>query len=174
MPKEASILQMCFLSRNYVGAYNKRAGKVKPMRLTMYTDYSLRVLIYLGTKEDGKLTTIQEISDAYHISKNHLMKVTFELGKAGFIETVRGRGGGIRLADRPENINVGKVVRKMEEDFHLVECFNPETNMCPISPICGLRGVLGKALHAYLSVLDEYNLQDLLFNKEGLRDLLRT
>lgn len=140
----------------------------------MYTDYSLRVLIYLGTKEDGKLTTIQEISDAYHISKNHLMKVTFELGKAGFIETVRGRGGGIRLADRPENINVGAVVRKMEEDFHLVECFNPETNMCPISPICGLRGVLGKALHAYLSVLDEYNLQDLLFNKEGLRDLLRT
>ncbi|RAZ69388.1 RrF2 family transcriptional regulator [Planococcus maitriensis] len=144
------------------------------MRLTMYTDYSLRVLIYLGTKEDGKLTTIQEISDAYHISKNHLMKVTFELGKAGFIETVRGRGGGIRLADRPENINVGMVVRRMEEDFHLVECFSSETNTCPISPICGLRGVLGRALHAYLAVLDEYNLQDLLFNKDALRDLLRT
>ncbi|MFC4713216.1 RrF2 family transcriptional regulator [Planococcus dechangensis] len=144
------------------------------MRLTMYTDYSLRVLIYLGTKDNGKLTTIQEISDAYHISKNHLMKVTFELGKAGFIETVRGRGGGIRLADRPENINVGAVVRQMEEDFHLVECFNPEGNTCPISPICGLRGVLGKALNAYLAVLDEYTLQDLLFNKEGLRDLLRT
>lgn len=140
----------------------------------MYTDYSLRVLIYLGTKEDGKLTTIQEISDAYHISKNHLMKVTFELGKAGFIETVRGRGGGIRLADRPENINVGTVVRRMEEDFHLVECFSSETNTCPISPICGLRGVLGKALHAYLAVLDEYNLQDLLFNKDALRELLRT
>ncbi|MFP8783731.1 RrF2 family transcriptional regulator [Planococcus plakortidis] len=144
------------------------------MRLTMYTDYSLRVLIYLGTKEDGKLTTIQEISDAYHISKNHLMKVTFELGKAGFIETVRGRGGGIRLADRPENINVGTVVRRMEEDFHLVECFSSETNTCPISPICGLRGVLGKALHAYLAVLDEYKLQDLLFNKDALRELLRT
>lgn len=140
----------------------------------MYTDYSLRVLIYLGTKEDGKLTTIQEISDAYHISKNHLMKVTFELGKAGFIETVRGRGGGIRLADRPENINVGTVVRRMEEDFHLVECFSSKTNTCPISPICGLRGVLGKALHAYLAVLDEYNLQDLLFNKDALRELLRT
>lgn len=144
------------------------------MRLTMYTDYSLRVLIYLGTKDNDKLTTIQEISDAYHISKNHLMKVTFELGKAGFIETVRGRGGGIRLADRPETINVGAVVRQMEEDFHLVECFNPEGNTCPISPICGLRGVLGKALNAYLAVLDEYTLQDLLFNKEGLRDLLRT
>jgi Rrf2 family nitric oxide-sensitive transcriptional repressor len=147
---------------------------VRTMRLTMYTDYSLRVLIYLGTKDNDKLTTIQEISDAYHISKNHLMKVTFELGKAGFIETVRGRGGGIRLAGRPENINVGAVVRQMEEDFHLVECFNPAGNTCPISPICGLRGVLGKALNAYLAVLDEYTLQDLLFNKEGLREILRT
>ena len=92
----------------------------------MYTDFSLRVLIYLGAKDQDKLTTIQEISDAYNISKNHLMKVTFELGKAGVIQTVRGRGGGIRLADLPENINVGTVVRKMEDDFHLVECFDRE------------------------------------------------
>lgn len=140
----------------------------------MYTDFSLRVLIYLGTKEDGKLSTIQEISDAYNISKNHLMKVTFELGKAGFIQTVRGRGGGIRLADIPENINIGTVVRKMEDDFHLVECFDAEHNRCPISPVCGLRGVLGKALHAYLTVLDGYTLEDLLFNKEGLRAILQT
>lgn len=146
---------------------------MKRMRLTMYTDYSLRVLIYLGTKEKGKLATIQEISDAYSISKNHLMKVTFELGKAGFIHTVRGRGGGIRLADLPENINVGTVVRRMEDDFHLVECFDMEHNRCPIAPVCGLRGVLGKALHAYLSVLDEYTLEDLLFNKEGLREILQ-
>lgn len=146
---------------------------MKRMRLTMYTDYSLRVLIYLGTKEKGKLATIQEISDAYSISKNHLMKVTFELGKAGFIHTVRGRGGGIRLADLPENINVGTVVRTMEDDFHLVECFDMEHNRCPIAPVCGLRGVLGKALHAYLSVLDEYTLEDLLFNKEGLREILQ-
>ena len=144
------------------------------MRLTMYTDFSLRVLLYLGTKEEGKLSTIQEISDAYSISKNHLMKVTFELGKAGFIHTVRGRGGGIRLADLPENINIGKVVRKMEDDFHLVECFDPEHNRCPIAPICGLRGVLGQALQAYLAVLDGYTLQDLLFNKEGLREILKT
>lgn len=143
------------------------------MRLTMYTDFSLRVLIYLGTKEQDKLTTIQEISDAYNISKNHLMKVTFELGKAGFIQTVRGRGGGIRLADLPQNINVGTVVRKMEDDFHIVECFDREHNRCPISPVCGLRGVLGKALHAYLAVLDEYTLEDLLFNKEGLREILQ-
>lgn len=140
----------------------------------MYTDFSLRVLIYLGTKEQDKLTTIQEISDAYNISKNHLMKVTFELGKAGFIQTVRGRGGGIRLAELPENINVGTVVRKMEDDFHLVECFDRENNRCPIAPVCGLRGVLGKALHAYFTVLDEYTLEDLLFNREGLREILQT
>lgn len=146
---------------------------MKQMRLTMYTDFSLRVLIYLGTKEQGKLATIQEISDAYNISKNHLMKVTFELGKAGFIHTVRGRGGGIRLADLPENINIGTVVRKMEDDFHLVECFDMEHNRCPIAPVCGLRGVLGKALHAYLTVLDGYTLEDLLFNKEGLREILQ-
>lgn len=143
------------------------------MRLTMHTDFSLRVLIYLGTKDQGKLTTIQEISDAYNISKNHLMKVTFELGKAGFIQTVRGRGGGIRLADHPQNINIGTVVRKMEDDFHLVECFDMEHNRCPIAPVCGLRGVLGKALHAYLTVLDGYTLEDLLFNKEGLREILQ-
>lgn len=144
------------------------------MRLTMYTDYSLRVLLYLGSKQDDKLSTIQEISDAYQISKNHLMKVTFELGKAGYIETVRGRGGGIRLADLPQNINVGTVVRKMEDDFHLVECFDSEHNRCPITPVCGLRGVLGKALEAYLAVLDSYTLEDLLFNREGLRQILNT
>ena len=140
----------------------------------MYTDYSLRVLIYLASTEENKLSTIQEISDAYNISKNHLMKVTFELGKAGFIHTVRGRGGGIRLADLPQNINIGTVVRRMEDDFHLVECFDMEHNRCPIAPVCGLRGVLGKALHAYLAVLDEYTLEDLLFNKEGLRAILQS
>lgn len=138
----------------------------------MYTDYSLRVLIYLGSKPEGKLTTIQEISDAYNISKNHLMKVTFELGKAGFIHTVRGRGGGIRLAELPAHINVGTVVRKMEDDFHIVECFSQEHNRCPIAPVCGLRGVLGKALQAYFSVLDDYTLEDLLFNRESLQAIL--
>ncbi|HSJ37669.1 MAG TPA: Rrf2 family transcriptional regulator [Planococcus sp. (in: firmicutes)] len=144
------------------------------MRLTMYTDFSLRVLIYLGSKEPGTLSTVQEISTAYNISKNHLMKVTFELGKAGFIRTVRGRNGGIELADKPENINVGAVVRKMEDDFHLVECFDKEHNRCPITPVCGLRGVLGQALQAYLSVLDGYTLEDLLANRQGLREILNT
>ena len=144
------------------------------MRLTMYTDFSLRILIYLGSKEPGTLSTVQEISSAYNISKNHLMKVTFELGKAGFIQTVRGRNGGIQLAEQPENINIGVVVRKMEDDFHLVECFDREHNRCPIAPVCGLRGVLGQALQAYLAVLDGYTLEDLLVNRQGLREILNT
>ncbi|MRN55069.1 RrF2 family transcriptional regulator [Paenibacillus monticola] len=143
------------------------------MRLTMYTDFSLRILLYLGAKERSELSTIQDISEAYHISKNHLMKVSHELGKAGFIETVRGRGGGIRLAHAPEEINIGEVIRRMEDDFHLVECFNSATNSCPISPVCGLKGVLGRALHAYLNVLSEYTLQDLLLNKNELQAILQ-
>ena len=136
------------------------------MRLTMYTDFSLRVLMYVGAKERSQLSTIQEISTAYGISKNHLMKVTYELGKHGYIETVRGRGGGIRLAHDPININVGEVVKKMEDDFYLVECFNCASNRCVITPVCKLRNVLHQALTAYLSVLDAYTLQDLLVNKE--------
>lgn len=139
------------------------------MRLTMYTDFSLRILMYLGAKEQSELSTIQDISDAYHISKNHLMKVSHELGQAGYIEAVRGRGGGIRLAKRPELINIGEVVRRMEDDFHLVECFNPAGNSCPITPVCGLKGVLGRALAAYLQVLSEYTLEDLLLNKHDLQ-----
>ncbi|MBT2289342.1 Rrf2 family transcriptional regulator [Paenibacillus albidus] len=143
------------------------------MRLTMYTDFSLRILLYLGTKEQSELSTIQEIAEVYHISKNHLMKVSHELGKAGYIETVRGRGGGIRLASAPEAINIGEVIRRMEDDFHLVECFNPAGNSCPIAPVCGLKGVLSRALQAYLQVLGEYTLQDLLANKHELQGLLQ-
>ncbi|KWX78538.1 Rrf2 family transcriptional regulator [Paenibacillus riograndensis] len=143
------------------------------MRLTLYTDFSLRVLMYLGTKEQSELSTIQDISNAYHISKNHLMKVSHELGQAGYIETVRGRGGGIRLAKAPELINIGEVVRRMEDDFHLVECFDPSGNNCPISPACGLKGVLGRALAAYLQVLSEYTLQDLLLNKHDLQAIFQ-
>ncbi|OMF91545.1 Rrf2 family transcriptional regulator [Paenibacillus sp. FSL R7-0273] len=142
------------------------------MRLTLYTDYSLRILLYLGAKEREALSTVQGISDAYQISKNHLMKVSHELGKAGYIETVRGRGGGIRLAKTPGRINIGEVVRRMEDDLYLVECFQPSGGNCPISPVCGLKGVLGKALNAYLQVLDQYTLQDLLINKDDLRALL--
>ncbi len=139
----------------------------------MYTDFSLRILIYLGSKNRSELSTIQEISGKYGISKNHLMKVSHELGKAGYIETVRGRRGGIRLALAPEQINIGAVVRRMEDDFYLVECFQPSGGRCPISPVCRLKGALGRALQAYLQVLDEYTLQDLLVNTEDLRVLLQ-
>lgn len=142
------------------------------MRLTLYTDYSLRVLLYLGANDPEELSTIQNISDSYGISKNHLMKVTHELGKMGYIETVRGRGGGIRLAVVPEEINIGQLVRKTEEDFYLVECFNPESVGCIISPVCSLKGALNKALHAYIAVLDSYHLSDFLTSKEDLAAIL--
>ncbi|HEY4531950.1 MAG TPA: Rrf2 family transcriptional regulator [Kurthia sp.] len=142
------------------------------MRLTLYTDYSLRVLLYLGAKDPEELSTIKDISDSYGISKNHLMKVTHELGKMGYIETVRGRGGGIRLAVVPEEINIGQLVRKTEEDFYLVECFNPESVGCIISPVCSLKGALNKALHAYIAVLDSYHLSDFLTSKEDLAAIL--
>ena len=130
------------------------------MKLTFYSDYSLRLLMYVSVKRDG-LVTIQEVADAYGISKNHLMKVAFELGRKGFLETVRGRGGGLRLARAPDKIGVGEVVRAMEEDFTMVECFEPKTNQCVITGPCRLRGALSRALKAYLAVLDEYTLADL-------------
>ncbi|MBD8026185.1 Rrf2 family transcriptional regulator [Ureibacillus sp. Re31] len=142
------------------------------MRLTLYTDYSLRVLLYLGIKGKERLSTIQEIADNYHISKNHLMKVTYDLGQLGLIETIRGRGGGIRLHIDPKDINIGQVVRQTEEDFHLVECFDEENNMCKISPTCQLKFALREALHAYLEVLDKYTLADFLLSKDEMYRLL--
>jgi len=141
------------------------------VRLTVYTDYSLRVLLYLGVRGQDHLATIQEIADTYQISKNHLMKVTYDLGKNGFIETIRGRGGGIRLAVAPEEVNIGQVVRKTEEDFHIVECFDPESNLCKISPECRLKYALNEALQAYFKVLDSYTLADVLVSKNALFEL---
>ncbi|TDQ36752.1 RrF2 family transcriptional regulator [Aureibacillus halotolerans] len=143
------------------------------MRLTQYTDYSLRVLIYLATKKEDKLTNIKDIATSYGISKNHLMKITYELGKLGIIETVRGRNGGMRLAKRPEDINIGTFIRLVEEDFHIVECFNDEKNVCVISQACRLRGVLGEAMMAYFNVLEKYTLRDLVHNQDELTMLLR-
>lgn len=142
------------------------------MRLTLYTDYSLRVLLYIGVKGKGELSTVQEISDAYNISKNHLTKVTHELGKMGLVETIRGRGGGIRLNLPPSEINIGETVRKAEDDFHLVECFNCAVNKCVITPVCRLKGVLHEALDAYFKVLDAYTLADFVENNAGLASML--
>jgi Rrf2 family nitric oxide-sensitive transcriptional repressor len=141
------------------------------MRLTFYSDYSLRLLMYAAVKH-GKLVTIQEVADAYGISKNHLMKVAFELGRKGYLETVRGRGGGLRLARPPDQINLGEVVRAMEEDFTMVECFDRKTNSCAISGPCRLRGALSRALNAYFAVLGEYTLADLAAPHPALARLL--
>ncbi|HKD46986.1 MAG TPA: Rrf2 family transcriptional regulator [Rhizomicrobium sp.] len=141
------------------------------MRLTFYSDYSLRLLMYAALKPDG-LITIQDVSEAYGISKNHLTKVAFDLGRAGFVETVRGRGGGIRLARKPDEIRLGDVLRVTEARSVLVECFNPMTNTCVISGPCRLKGVLGRALKAYFAVLDEYTIADLTGKNPALSRIL--
>ena len=134
------------------------------MRLTTFTDYSLRVMIYLGLR-DNRLATIADIATAYGISKNHLMKVVHFLGQQGYLETQRGKSGGLRLALRPEEINLGKLVRDTESNTVLLECFEPETSECRIEPVCALRGILGRSLQAFFAVLDEYTLADVLSNR---------
>jgi Rrf2 family nitric oxide-sensitive transcriptional repressor len=138
------------------------------MRLTSYSDYSIRVLIYLATQNNEQLTNIKEISEAYQISKNHLMKIVYNLGKMGYIETIRGRNGGFRLNKTPTEINIGELVRKTEEDFYLVECFKEHDN-CVISPVCSLKFILNHALDAFLQVLDQYTLADIIENKVMLK-----
>ena len=118
-----------------------------------------------------EVVAINDIAESYCISKNHLMKVAFDLGRKGYLETVRGRGGGMRLSRPPARISLGEVVRAVEDDFTMVECFNPETNRCVITGPCRLRGALSKALKAYLAVLDEYTLADLTENPALVRML---
>lgn len=130
------------------------------MKLTRFTDYSLRVLIYLGLRDNGRVT-IREISDAYGISRNHLMKVVSLLTRMDYLDARRGPGGGIALARPPAEINVADVVRDMEDDLNLVECFC-DGGSCVITPMCKLKIALDKALNAYLETLEQYTLRDLL------------
>lgn len=131
------------------------------MRLTAFTDYTLRTLMYLGTHRD-QLVTIQDIADLHDISKNHLMKVVHQLGLSGLVETVRGRNGGLRLAMEPEHINIGAVVRQSENDFFMAECFEPSSNQCKFIAACVLKDVLREATDAYLKVLDQVSLKQLI------------
>ncbi|CAA2139097.1 Rrf2 family transcriptional regulator [Hyphomicrobium sp. ghe19] len=140
------------------------------MRLTALADYSLRVLMYLGTNPD-RLATIDEIADAYGISSNHLMKVVHRLGQLGFVETQRGRGGGLRLGKPSGEVTLGEVVRAVEEDFELVECFGAG-NTCLISDVCRLKRVLRRALEAYFEVLDDWTLADIVANRKALLGVL--
>jgi len=141
------------------------------MRLTVYSDYSLRLLMYAALRP-GELVTIQQVADAYGISRNHLMKVAFELGRHGYLKTVRGRRGGVALARPPDKIGLGEVVRRTEDDFNLVECFDAASDGCVLSGPCRLKGALSRALRAYLAVLDEYTLADLTRNRAELARLL--
>jgi len=142
------------------------------MQLTLYTDYSLRVLLYLSLNP-RRMATITEISESYQISRNHLVKVVHNLATQGFLQTTRGRGGGLSLARPPAEINIGDVVRHTEMNFHLVECFDREHNTCPISAACFLKGGLYEAQRAFLAVLDRYTLAEVLENQEWLRSVLR-
>lgn len=140
------------------------------MRLTRFTDYSLRVLIYLGLKDNGRVT-IREISDAYGISRNHLMKVVSLLTRMGYLDARRGPGGGIALARPPADIIIAEVVRDMEDDLNLVECFCEEGS-CIIKPMCKLKTALNQALNAYLDTLEAYTLLDLLKPRNQLSRIL--
>ena len=141
------------------------------MRLSFYSDYSLRLLMYLAIRQDA-LVTIQEVADAYRISKNHLTKVAYDLGRAGFLETVRGRNGGIHLAKSPSAIGLGEVLRVTESDLGHVECFDAKTDKCVISGPCRLKGVLASARQAYFDVLDQYTLAHLTGKNPALSRLL--
>lgn len=143
------------------------------MHLTQYTDYSLRVLIYLGLQPAGQLCTIRDIADRYGISENHLMKVVHGLSRLGYVDAVRGRGGGLRLARDPDSISIGAVVRQTEDDVTIVECFDTEHSTCCITDVCALRRALGKATGAFFGVLDGYRLSDLLRPKPRLARLLQ-
>ncbi len=167
------------------------------MKLTNYSDYALRSLIYLAIKpEPQTLANISDIADSYNISKSHLTKIIHQLGQLGYINSVRGKNGGIRLALAPEDINLGILIKQIEPDFALVECFavtipnannaeqqglpiklidelaNKTDSGCVISPVCQLKGVFFEALTAFVKVLEKYTLADITTNDSELTDLL--
>lgn len=130
------------------------------MRLAEYTDYTLRVLMYCAAHPQ-QLVTIGELASFHGVSRNHLMKIVNDLARQGLLETLRGRGGGLRLMKDASDIRVGDVVRASETDFRLVECFDPQTNQCTLSPSCRLKGLLDEALKAYFKTLNSMTLAEL-------------
>ena len=137
------------------------------MQLTQYSDYSIRVLLYL-VQHRGELCTIDEISDFYGISRNHLVKVVHHLATAEFIKSVRGRSGGIRLIRDPQEISLGAVVRSTEPSFNLVECFNPQKRVCKALSICRFKKILNSALEEFMNVLDQATLADAISDQENI------
>jgi Rrf2 family nitric oxide-sensitive transcriptional repressor len=141
------------------------------MRLTVYSDYSLRLLMYLAVKQAGT-ATIPEVAEAYGISRNHLMKVVHNLAQAGYLATSRGRSGGMRLGKPPSAIGLGDLVRFTEPDMVIVPCFERDNHDCPLWRACRLKRALSRATEAFLAVLDEYTLEDLTAGPEPIRALL--
>ena len=142
------------------------------MHLTLHTDYALRVLMFLATRPETKtLDTTADIAETFDISRHHLLKICTALSNHGYIESSRGRGGGIRLALSPEEISVGEVVRKMEPDFELVDCMGRDPG-CLLSPVCRLRETLHRATQAFLERLDQYTLASIVENDAELCALL--
>ena len=139
------------------------------MQLTRHTDFSLRVLIYLSLNKSGELVTINEISEHFEILKNHLTKVVNHLAQKGYIETIRGKNGGLRLASSPENIKLGDVVRSMEMNLEVVDCSKP---LCPLMNNCKLKRVLNEAKQSFLKTLDNYTIKDLSEEPETIKNLL--
>ncbi|GAA6211738.1 nitric oxide-sensing transcriptional repressor NsrR [Hyphomicrobiales bacterium 4NK60-0047b] len=143
------------------------------MRLTVHTDYAIRTLIFLAIR-DNKLATISDISERYQISKNHLMKVAQELVHHEFVISERGRNGGLRLARPPSEINLGDVIQKMEADFYLVSCLDPEKNNCKIIGNCGAQSIMHKAIAAFIDVFRQYTLEDAVINEKTLKKMFLT
>lgn len=141
------------------------------MRLNVQTDYALRLLMHLAVNQDERVT-IADVAQRFGISRNHLTKVAHLLGQHGYIQTVRGRSGGLQLARSPKKIAVGAVVRRMEPDFALVECFQRRDGQCLISPSCRLKGALREAVQAFMAVLDRFTLEDLVAKNPRLHGLL--
>lgn len=141
------------------------------MQLTQFSDYALRVLIYLTQKEDG-FANITEIADFYQISRNHLVKVVHFLSTNGVLHTVRGKSGGLRLARLPQELRLGELIRLTEVNFELVECFSLQNNQCVITPQCRLQGILREAHKAFLAVLDRYTLADAVKGQIDIQGLL--
>lgn len=143
------------------------------MQLTRFTDYSLRVLIYLGGQHDH-LVTIREIAEKHGISENHLMKIVHRLATRGYIDTIRGKGGGMRLARAPERINLGDVVRDTEESMAIAECFEAGNSSCILLPTCVLKSILAEARKSFFATLDLYKLSDLIHTPSLVENQLQT
>ena len=141
------------------------------MRLNQASDYALRVLIFVASSNE-ELAKIDDISKRYHISRAHCMKIVNRLSRAGLLETVRGRNGGLRLNAPLEDIRIGDVVRAIEEDFALVECLRGQENKCIITSACQLPGIFNEALYAFMAVLDKYTLADITQNRNELHNIL--